>query len=92
LPAKASLQNAAKAIPLSPMEPDAYVKSIVAKYALTGGRTPSATLAAQAVYKIIEVWANRYLLGVSYSGSGAKGTAISGTADVDLFISLGRYL
>jgi hypothetical protein len=70
------------------MEPDAYVKSIVAKYALTGGRAPSTSTAAEEVYKIIQVWAGQFLLGVSYSGSSAKGTAISGIADVDLFISL----
>lgn len=70
------------------MDADTYVKSIVAKYALTGGRTPAATAAAEQVYQIIRVWANVFLLEVRYSGSSAKGTAISGIADVDLFISL----
>ena len=70
------------------MDSDSYVKSIVAKYALIGGRTPAATTAAEAVYNIIKAWAGPYLSSVSYSGSGAKGTAIAGIADVDLFISL----
>ncbi len=70
------------------MDADAYVKSIINKYALKGGRTPSATAAAEAVYSIIKIWANKFLLKISYSGSGAKGTAIAGTSDVDLFISL----
>jgi hypothetical protein len=69
------------------MDCDSYVRSIISKYALTA-RTPAATAAAQTVYQIIRVWAHTYLLGVSYSGSSAKGTAISGIADVDLFISL----
>lgn len=70
------------------MDAEAYIKSIIAKYALTGGRTPEATNAAEHVYQIIKVWANVYLLEVTYSGSSAKGTAIHGIADVDLFISL----
>ena len=70
------------------MESDAYIKSIIAKYALAGGRTPSASASAEAVYEILKVWAGQFLLGVSYSGSSAKGTAIAGVADVDLFISL----
>ena len=69
------------------MEQDAYVKSVITKYALTM-LTPSATAAAQEVYKIIQPWAGQYLLEVQYSGSTAKGTAIAGVADVDLFISL----
>ena len=70
------------------MDAETYIKSIIAKYALTGGRTPAATAAAQGVYKIIQSWAGSYLLDVFYSGSSAKGTAIAGIADVDLFISL----
>jgi hypothetical protein len=70
------------------MEPDAYVQGIIAKYALVGGRTPAATTAAEEVYKIIKIWAGPWLLDVSYSGSSAKGTAIAGIADTDLFISL----
>jgi hypothetical protein len=37
---------------------------------------------------LINEWANRYLLQIDYSGSNAKGTAISPGTDVDLFISL----
>jgi hypothetical protein len=70
------------------METDQYVKSIIAKYAITGGRAPAVSAAAEEVYKIIQLWAGNYLLEVTYSGSSAKGTAIAGLADVDLFISL----
>jgi hypothetical protein len=70
------------------MDTEAYIKSIIAKYALTGGLTPEAQFAAQHIHEIIKKWAGEYLLNVSYSGSSAKGTAIRGVADVDLFISL----
>ncbi len=70
------------------MDAETYIKSIIAKYALTGGRTPAAKAAAEQVYEIIKIWANDFLLAVNYSGSSAKGTAIAGIADVDLFISL----
>lgn len=70
------------------MDAETYIKSIITKYALTGGRTPAASAAAEQVYVIIKAWANDFLLGVNYSGSSAKGTAIRGIADIDLFISL----
>lgn len=69
------------------MTPDDYVQSIIKKYALVV-RPASATTAAQEVYPIIQKWAGNWLLEVTYSGSSAKRTAISGIADVDLFISL----
>lgn len=70
------------------MDAETYVRSIIAKYAVTGGVSPAAALAAQGIYTIIQAWAGQYLLDVTYSGSIAKGTAIRGIADVDLFISL----
>ena len=88
IPAKKGFTKAVERDTITDMESDAYVKSIIAKYALAGGRTPSATASAESVYEILKVWAGQFLLGVSYSGSSAKGTAIAGTADVDLFISL----
>jgi tRNA nucleotidyltransferase (CCA-adding enzyme) len=69
------------------MEQNAYVKSIVTKYALME-RSTSATAAAIEVNKIIQRWGGSWLLEVQYSGSSAKGTAISGITDIDLFISL----
>ena len=69
------------------MTGDQYVASIINKYALFS-RPPTSTSAAQAVARILQSWAGRHLLEITYSGSGAKGTAIRGIADVDLFISL----
>ena len=69
------------------MNGDEYVRAIIAKYAQTS-RPPAATSAANTIAAILQTWAGQYLLGISYSGSSAKGTAIRGLADVDLFISL----
>ena len=70
------------------MSNDEYVGSIINKYALLTAPTPAGAAAAQAVFPLIQQWAGKYLLKVSYSGSTAKGTAISGITDLDLFISL----
>ena len=72
------------------MNNDEYVRSIINKYALLTSPTPAGAAAAQAVFPLIQQWAGKYLLKVSYSGSTAKGTAISGITDLDLFISLGN--
>jgi hypothetical protein len=67
---------------------DEYVLSIVSKYRLAIGLQSPAYQAGQQLYPIIKTWANKFLLGVSYSGSYAKGTGVKGSTDVDLFISL----
>ena len=38
--------------------------------------------------QIVQQWAGQYLLEFKWSGSFAKGTAIAGSSDIDLFISL----
>jgi hypothetical protein len=69
------------------MTGDEYVTSIISKYALFS-RPATSTSAAQNVATILRSWAGSHLLEITYSGSSAKGTAIRGIADVDLFISL----
>ncbi|HYR22240.1 MAG TPA: nucleotidyltransferase [Chthoniobacterales bacterium] len=69
------------------MTPDQYVSSIIAKYAQFV-RPQAVVNAATAVAGLVTTWANQYLLQITYSGSSAKGTAIRGLADVDLFVSL----
>src|SRR6266540_5327572 len=54
---------------------DVYVEAVVA-------RKPPAAMAT------IKAWANQYLLEIKPSGSYAKGTAVAGSADIDLLISL----
>jgi hypothetical protein len=63
---------------------DAYVETVVA-------RKPPATIVAGALDQLvatIQTWANQYLLEIKPSGSYAKGTAVAGSADIDLLISL----
>lgn len=70
------------------MSPFEYVYYVLAKYSVATGPGSAAHTAAQKLYPIISKWASNNLLGLSYSGSYAKGTAIRGRTDVDLFISL----
>jgi nucleotidyltransferase-like protein len=70
------------------MTADQYVLSVIARYSVSTGPGSAAYQAGQNLYPLITQWANQYLLGVSYSGSYAKGTAVRGRTDVDLFISL----
>jgi len=67
-----------------------YVQSIIKKY------TPQIVLpfgnpiitAAEQVKKILTQWSGQYLNEIKYSGSYAKNTAVLGSSDIDLFISL----
>src|SRR5580765_5653446 len=61
---------------------------MVSKYAVNNAVGSPAYRAASALIPSIREWAGGYLLGISYSGSFAKGTAISLGTDVDLFISV----
>jgi len=70
------------------MDNNEYVRSIIRKYHLVHDATSPAVIAAQSLFPTIKAWANNYLLEVRFSGSTAKGTAIRGSTDVDLFISL----
>lgn len=67
------------------MPPDEYLNQIIAKYLIneTGVKAH-----AEAIYPTIERWANGFLTEVIYSGSIAKGTAVSLSTDCDVFISL----
>jgi len=70
------------------MTADEYLQSILAKYAVATGENSPAARAGNALYPVIQRWAGQFLLEVRYSGSYAKGTAVRGITDVDLFISL----
>lgn len=70
------------------MTADEYLQSLITKYHVATGQGSPAQNAGNAVYPIIQKWADTQLREVCFSGSNAKGTAIHGTTDVDLFISL----
>jgi hypothetical protein len=66
------------------MTADGYVSQIIAKYAVSP--------AVEGYYRTLEPyvrnWAGVYLSRTFISGSYAKGTAVKGSADLDIFISL----
>ena len=70
------------------MTSDEYLQSLIAKYYVTVRQGSPAHNAGNALYPIIQEWAGTQLRKVQFSGSNAKGTAVRGTTDVDLFISL----
>jgi hypothetical protein len=71
------------------MLPDVYVRSILTKYDLPSGEGSPAEVAAAELKQPITEWAGRFLLGIQFCGSYAKGTRIRGATDIDLLISLG---
>jgi hypothetical protein len=64
----------------------AYLEGLLAKYELKPNVLVS--LAAGIVADSLRQWAHRWLIDISYVGSRAKGTAITGATDVDIFVSL----
>lgn len=70
------------------MSGDSYLQSVVSTCFVLTGEGSVAFSAAQSLYPMIQRWAGVQLRGVNFSGSYAKGTAIKGRTDVDLFISL----
>jgi hypothetical protein len=70
------------------MTSDQYVELVVNKYTVDNAVGSPAHQAAMALIPSLKKWAGQYLLEISFSGSYAKGTAISLGTDVDLFISV----
>jgi len=71
------------------MVPDVYVRSILAKYEMPSGAGSPAELAAAELIIPITEWAGRFLQGINYCGSYAKGTRVKGATDIDILVSLG---
>jgi len=79
------------------MTADEYMHAIINKYRLIDKPIRTSVLAPQistaafvqaGLNPYIKKWAGKYLINIMLSGSSAKGTAIIGNTDVDLFISL----
>ncbi len=71
------------------MNADEYVISIINKYNIKGDvDLLTKLLVVDPLLNIIKEWAGAQLIDVYYSGSRAKGTAITLSSDIDLFISL----
>lgn len=71
------------------MSPDQYLNAVISKYPVTQRRYALAALCAnQLLVPVMKQWAGQCLNQIRFCGSFAKGTAISGAVDVDLFVSL----
>ena len=70
------------------MTAEQYLKQILLKYAVDTGVNSPARSVGNKIYQIIKDWGGSALKEVLFSGSFAKGTAVKGGTDVDLFISL----
>ena len=70
------------------MSADAYLQQILNREAVDTGIFSPIRAVQAALKPAIRQWANRFLIGVSASGSFAKGTANRSGTDIDLFISL----
>ncbi len=71
------------------MIPDEYVRSILSRYDLPRGEGSPAEIAAAELTTPITEWAGRFLLGINFVGSYAKGTRVKGGTDIDILVSLG---
>jgi len=65
-----------------------YLQNLITRDRVVTGEGTAAFNAGNAVYQIVKRWAGQQLRKGSYSGSYAKGTAIRGRTDVDIFLSL----
>ncbi|MDJ0676892.1 MAG: hypothetical protein QNJ36_16185 [Calothrix sp. MO_167.B42] len=70
------------------MSGDSYLNGIIDKYSVN---IADAKKAGQSIYPVIERWSNGNLVQAEFSGSLAKGTAISIGTDADIFISLSSF-
>ena len=70
------------------MTADEYLRNLITRDQIITGEGSAASNAGNALYQVVKRWAGNQLRSGSYSGSYAKGTAIRGRTDVDLFISL----
>lgn len=68
------------------MTADQYLQSLLAKYAVNANGAYA--VAQRDIVPVVQQWAGASLLEVRLSGSVAKGTANSGSNDMDLFIAL----
>jgi len=71
------------------MLPDAYLRTVLARYDLPAGPNSPAECVAVELKKPITEWAGRYLVGIQFCGSYAAGTRVRGGTDADLLVLLG---
>lgn len=74
------------------MNTDQYLNNVLITSTVNTNQGSPASQAAQRLIPYIQQWGNNHLNYVSLSGSYAKGTAVQGGTDVDLFISVSSQL
>lgn len=67
------------------MPANTYLRGILARYSVNAA---GAEAAGGTIYPVIQRWAGVYLVSAEFSGSLRKGTAVTLSADADIFISL----
>jgi Nucleotidyltransferase domain. len=67
---------------------DRYLRSVLEKYHTRIALGSAAAQAITCVSGLIQTWADRYLIRITLVGSHAKGTAVRGANDIDLFVSM----
>ncbi len=70
------------------LNPDRYLFQVLYRYRVNEMRRMAALRTARSLFPMIRQWAGPYLRSLDFSGSMRKGTAVLGTTDLDLFISL----
>src|SRR5258708_2678728 len=72
------------------MDVENYLRGILTKHSVSSDFNKLLAIgsAQTAVSQVVTNWAGRQLHEIKLSGSVAKGTAVSSSADLDLFISL----
>lgn len=70
------------------MTGDEYVSKVLRKYTTTSKEISEVQSIANNLAIDLEIWAGNCLSKISFSGAYAKGTAVKGSSDIDLFISL----
>lgn len=65
-----------------------YLNSVLSRYDTTPLLLLPLTPAYQTIAPIIRTWGGSYILNLGVSGSNAKGTAVAGATDLDLFVSM----
>jgi len=71
------------------LEAHRYLLKVIKQHTLTAEKTSKMLFKVKkALYPIIQEWGGNHLRHIGQAGSLAKGTHITGTSDIDLFVSL----
>lgn len=72
--------------------PDQHLRAVLARHSVDTGPNSAVRGVQATLLPVITRWGGRFVLDVKTSGSFAKGTAVRGGTDIDLFISLSSSL